>query len=398
MMIYLDNAATTKPSAGAVEAMRTAENYFANPSSTHFAGLEAGRFLQKCREDVARAMGLRRLENRMGADRVIFTSSGTEANNLSLLGTAYAKKRNPQRPGTILLAAGEHPSMENPALRLADGGYDLVRIPTTGGVLDLAALEEALRTPVSPVLYFGCMRVNNETGAIYDIPAASALVRRYAPDAVIHCDDVQGFGKLRDTPDKLGVDTLSVSAHKIHGTRGAGALYIRGSLDRQKKIVPVMPGGGQEYGYRSGTENLFAIAAFAAAASEAARDFASHRERESALRTHLLERLAALAPEGVEMHIPPRAIDGIVHISVAGLRSEILLNYLSGREICVSAGSACSAHGSHGSAALAAYGLDARAMDTALRISFDYTNTPEELDRFADALASAVRTLQKVRP
>ena len=394
-MIYLDNAATTKPSQAAMDGMRAAEEYFANPSSTHFAGLSAAKFLAGCREQVARAMGLRRLENRMGADRVIFTSSGTEANNLSLLGAAYAKKRDPHRPGTIVLAAGEHPSMENPALRLESEGYDLVRVPTTGGVLDLDALADVLRDPPSPVLYFGCMRVNNETGAVYDVPAAAGIVRKYAPTAVIHCDDVQGFGKIKDSPERLSVDTLSVSAHKIHGTRGAGALYIRGELDRQKKIVPVMPGGGQELGYRSGTENLFAIAAFAAAATEAARDFAAHRETEAALRASLLDRLSRI--EGVETHIPPAHTEGIVHLSLPAIRSEIMLNFLSGRGICVSAGSACSAHGRHASAALAAYGLDARAMDTAIRVSLDYTNTAEEIDAFADALADGVRTLQRLR-
>ncbi len=394
-MIYLDNAATTKPSQAAMDGMRAAEEFFANPSSTHFAGLSAAKFLAGCREQVARAMGLRRLENRMGADRVIFTSSGTEANNLSLLGAAYAKKRDPHRPGTIVLAAGEHPSMENPALRLESEGYDLVRVPTTGGVLDLDALADVLRDPPSPVLYFGCMRVNNETGAVYDVPAAAGIVRKYAPNAVIHCDDVQGFGKIKDSPERLSVDTLSVSAHKIHGTRGAGALYIRGELDRQKKIVPVMPGGGQELGYRSGTENLFAIAAFAAAATEAARDFAAHRETEAALRASLLDRLSRI--EGVETHIPPAHTEGIVHLSLPAIRSEIMLNFLSGRGICVSAGSACSAHGRHASAALAAYGLDARAMDTAIRVSLDYTNTAEEIDAFADALADGVRTLQRLR-
>lgn len=394
-MIYLDNAATTKPSQAAMDGMRAAEEFFANPSSTHFAGLSAAKFLAGCREQVARAMGLRRLENRMGADRVIFTSSGTEANNLSLLGAAYAKKRDPHRPGTIVLAAGEHPSMENPALRLESEGYDLVRVPTTGGVLDLDALADVLRDPPSPVLYFGCMRVNNETGAVYDVPAAAGIVRKYAPNAVIHCDDVQGFGKIKDSPERLSVDTLSVSAHKIHGTRGAGALYIRGELDRQKKIVPVMPGGGQELGYRSGTENLFAIAAFAAAATEAARDFAAHRETEAALRASLLDRLSRI--EGVETHIPSAHTEGIVHLSLPAIRSEIMLNFLSGRGICVSAGSACSAHGRHASAALAAYGLDARAMDTAIRVSLDYTNTAEEIDAFADALADGVRTLQRLR-
>ena len=394
-MIYLDNAATTKPSQAAMDGMRAAEEFFANPSSTHFAGLSAAKFLAGCREQVARAMGLRRLENRMGADRVIFTSSGTEANNLSLLGAAYAKKRDPHRPGTIVLAAGEHPSMENPALRLESEGYDLVRVPTTGGVLDLDALADVLRDPPSPVLYFGCMRVNNETGAVYDVPAAAGIVRKYAPAAVIHCDDVQGFGKIKDSPERLSVDTLSVSAHKLHGTRGAGALYIRGELDRQKKIVPVMPGGGQELGYRSGTENLFAIAAFAAAATEAARDFAAHRETEAALRASLLDRLSRI--EGVETHIPPAHTEGIVHLSLPAIRSEIMLNFLSGRGICVSAGSACSAHGRHASAALAAYGLDARAMDTAIRVSLDYTNTAEEIDAFADALADGVRTLQRLR-
>lgn len=394
-MLYFDSAATTFPSDAAMAGMTEAAKYPANPSSTHFAGREAARFLTLCREKAAASLGVRRL----GADRLIFTASGTEANCLAMLGCAAAKKRRPVNGslGTILLSDGEHPSMEMPARRLEEGGYTVVRIPTAGGVLDLAALEKALTEAPSPVVFAGFMLVNNETGALYDVKSAFRLVKAKFPDALCHCDAVQGYMKTRFTPLTLGCDTLTVSAHKIRGTRGAGALYIKADVEKKKQIVPVNPGGGQEFGYRSGTENLFAIGAFAWAAEDEYARFTENREKEETLRTLLEECLAPVFAKGAAAHIPPVHVPGILNLSLPGIRSEIMLNALSGRGICVSAGSACSAHARKESAALKAFGADAREMDTAIRISLSHTNTEEEVRVLCRAMEEEMEKLAKVR-
>lgn len=393
---YLDNAATTRPSDAAMEGMKQAQLYFGNPSSVHGAGLEANRFLTACRGKIASALGL----SPLSPNRLILTASGTEANNIAILGCAYAKKRKPVNGslGTILLSDGEHPSMEKPAERLESEGYTLVRIPTLGGILDLAALEKALAEAVSPVIFAGFMLVNNETGALYDVKSAAALVKRYHPGALVHCDAVQGFMKTRFSPKTLGVDTLTVSAHKIHATRGAGALYISADVEKQKKIVSVMPGGGQEFGYRSGTENLFAIGAFAHACQDEQSRFAANRTEENALRETLIASLTPLLEKGVVFHIPEGAyVPGILNLSLPAIRSEIMLNYLSGKGIYVSAGSACSAHARKESAALKAFGLSPEEMDCALRISFDHTNTEADILALAAALKEGIAGLQRKR-
>ena len=394
-MIYFDAAATTAPSEAAMAGMAEAAKYPANPSSTHRAGLEAARFLALCREKVAASLGVRRL----GADRLIFTASGTEANCLALLGSAYAKKRKPVNGslGTILLSDGEHPSMEMPARRLVEEGYTLLRVPTTGGVLDLAALETMLAEAPSPVIFAGFMLVNNETGAVYDVKNAFRLVKAKFPDALCHCDAVQGYMKVRFSPAMLGCDTLTVSAHKIRGTRGAGALYMKADVEKKKQIVPVLPGGGQENGYRSGTENLFALGAFAWAAEEEYAHFTENRAKEEALRALLDECMAPLYEAGVKAHIPENHVPGILNISLPGIRSEIMLNALSGRGICVSAGSACSAHSKKESAALRAFGAEAADMDHAIRLSFSYGNTEEEVRAVCDALREEMGRLARVR-
>lgn len=398
-MIYFDSAATTFPSTAAMEGMQAAAAYPANPSSTHCAGMEAARFLSLCRDKVASSLGLRRL----GADRLIFTASGTEANCLSLLGSAYAKNRKPVNGclGTILLSEGEHPSMEMPARRLEENGYRVVRIPTKEGKLDIPFLQNFLSenkaTSAAPVVYAGCMLVNNETGALYDVKTLFRMVKTAYPDALCHCDAVQGYMKTRFTPATLGCDTLTVSAHKIHGTRGAGALYLSADVVKKKQIVPIAPGGGQEFGYRSGTENLFAIGAFAWAAEDEMAHFTENRAKEEALRTLLDKELSPVYEAGAIPHIPQTYVPGVLNLSIPGIRSEILLNALSGRGICVSAGSACSAHAKKESAALKAFGATPQEMDTAIRISLGYTNTEEEVAVLAQAIREEMGKLARVR-
>lgn len=397
-MHYLDNSATTQPCEAAVRAVTEALANWGNPSSVHHLGKTAADALAAYRRTVAKTLGL----PRFSPDKLLFTSCGTESNNIAMLGCAAAKKRTPNADGilgTIIISAGEHPSIDNPAKRLADSGYALVRVPTTGGVLDLDALKTALETAKSnaaPVVFAGFMLVNNETGAVYDVKAASSLVKRYFPDAVVHCDAVQGYLKLRFTPTTLGADTLSVSAHKIHAPRGAAALYISGEVIKRKNIVPVMPGGGQEDGFRSGTENLVSIAAFAAAAESGYTDGEQNRKTVAELRAYLNERLAELAEYGVTQNIPKgRQLDNIASIVVPGVRSETMLNHLSAREVYVSAGSACSAHSKKKSDALTAFGAEDDRIDSTLRVSLSHTNTKDDIDALIDGLRSGIADLQK---
>ena len=401
MMHYLDNSATTRPCDAAVQATSDALSNWGNPSSVHHLGQIAENTLKACRSSVIKSLTrLSRFQNPM--DKLIFTSCGTESNNIAMLGCAAAKKRTPNADGilgTVIISDGEHPSVDNPAKRLSENGYRLVRVPTAGGTLDLDFLKNALadaKNAAAPVIFAGFMLVNNETGAIYDVKAASALVKRSFPDAVVHCDAVQGFLKLRFTPAALGADTLSVSAHKIHAPRGAAALYISGEVIKRKNIVPVMPGGGQEDGFRSGTENLVSIAAFAAAAEYGYANAEENRKKTAELRAYLNERLAELAEYGVCQNIPAGPqLDNIASIVVPGVRSETMLNHLSAREVYVSAGSACSAHSKKKSDALTAFGVPEDRIDSTLRVSLSHTNTSDDIDALIDGLRAGIADLQK---
>ncbi len=369
-----------------------------NPSSVYHLGKEAADALASYRRTVAKTLGMPRFSQ----DKLLFTSCGTESNNIAMLGCAYAKKRTPNKDGllgTVIISDGEHPSIDNPAKRLEENGYSLIRVPTPGGILDLAYLRAALESAKAagaPVIFAGFMLVNNETGAIYDVKQAASLVKRYFPDAVVHCDAVQGYLKLRFTPYTLGVDTLSVSAHKIHAPRGAAVLYISGEVIKRKNIVPVMPGGGQEDGFRSGTENLVSIAAFAAAAEVGFAHAEENRAHVGKLRALLNEKITALSPIGVSLNTPAGAyLDNIASVFIPGVRSETMLNYLSSREIYVSAGSACSAHSKKKSAALTAFGLPDARIDSTLRISLSHRNTPEDILALTAAIQSGLGELVK---
>lgn len=393
-MHYLDNSATTKPSDIAKKALQEAAEIWGNPSSVYTLGLEAKKLLEDSRRRVARTFGMPKFSE----DRVYFTSSGTESNNIALLGCVGAKKRTSETGGTVIISAGEHPSVDEGAKLLESEGFDVVRIPTAGGRLDLGFLTCALDNAKSPVLFAGFMLVNNETGAIYDVKAASDLVKAKFPDANVHCDAVQGYMKLKISPKTLGVDTMTVSAHKIHSFRGAAALYVSGNVIKRKNLVPVMPGGGQEWGLRSGTENLCAIAAFAAAAEDGFANFAVRAEKVRELR-QLLEKqfCERLEPLGVKQNRPESGVDGIFSLSLPQIRSETMLNFLSAREIYVSAGSACAANSKKKSAALTAFGCTPDEMDCALRISFDETNTAEDITKLCGGLCDGIRSLQRKR-
>lgn len=383
-MIYLDNSATTRPSSEALETyLKVSEECFGNPSSLHAVGLGAEHVLSEARKTILKTLGDR------GGGTVVFTSGGTEANNLAILGRAHAKERFRRR--RILTSAGEHASVSMPLAALAKEGFEIVEIPTVGGRLDMDALAKAAD---SSVILASFMLVNNETGAIYDLAAASRILRASCPDAVLHCDATQAYLKMPLSVASLGASALTVSSHKIHGPKGVGALWLDRSLVTSKGIAAHLLGGGQESSIRSGTENVPGIAAFARAAELGHAALAERCRALSHLRSYFEEKLAS-TPALAELRVnrAPAQAAHIVSLTVPRYKSETLLHALSARGIYVSSGSACSSHGRHSTPALAAYGLTERDADATLRISFSHQTTEAELDALFEALSELLPTL-----
>lgn len=391
MTHYLDNSATTKPSETAIAAMMSASELYGNPSSVHAEGVRSKRLLDASREKIADALGTRRING----GTVVLTASGTESNCTAILGYDAAKNRT--RGGkapTVIITEGEHPSVENPVLRLEQKGWKVFRIPTLGGELDFDALRSFLASAEN-VSLAALMLVNNETGALYDVKRAASLIHTAFPECHVHCDAVQAFMKTKVSVSLLGVDSLTVSAHKIHAPRGSAALWLSADTVKKKNIAPILPGGGQETGLRSGTENLCAIAAFAAAASEAKAHFSENIEKVTHLREYLDSSLAALEEKGVSVKRPAACVPHIVNITLPRIKSETMLNFLSGKGIYVSAGSACSASSGRLSHALRAFGCTDEIIDASLRISLSHMNTTEDVDALCRALEEGVSTLAR---
>ena len=323
--------------------------------------------------------------------RVIFTASGTEANNTAILGAVTAKARN--RGGRVITTDSEHPSVARAMDRLGELGYEVVRVPTAGGAIDLAALAEAAN---DREIFASLMTANNETGALYDFAAAARIVRAASPKAIVHTDAVQAFLKCDISPKKTGVDMISVSAHKVNAPKGTGALWVRESVIRQQDLSPYLVGGGQESGMRSGTENTAGIAAFAAAVAEATESSAERREEFEGLWRYALDEIARRVPEA-RVNLPARSVPGIISLTLPDVRSETALNYLNSRGIFVSAGSACSARSGKASSVLRAFGLTEREADSTIRVSLGHDNTREEIDAFCIALAEGIASLQRAK-
>lgn len=386
--VYLDNSATTRISDEALKKYNEVSlANFANPSSLHSLGFEAEKEMKEARAAVLRAIG-------DPSGTLVFTGSGSEANNLALLGRAYAKDRY-RRGAKILTTMGEHASIGAPLERLSREGFRMAAIPTTGGVIDLAALEREL---TGDVILVSVMLVNNETGALYDVRAVSDLVKRKCPDAVVHTDATQGFLKVPFSPASLGADMITVSAHKIEGPKGVGALYISPSVIRERGISPIVFGGGQEGGLRSGTENVPAIAAFGTAAGITRAELGQRVGKMRELRSYLLSRLSEEAFVEISPTLPPVTAPHILNITLPSIKSETMLHHLSSRGICVSSGSACSSNGAHHpSPALVAFGRSEAEADCSLRVSFSHRNTKEDVDALCDALTEGLQRLARIK-
>lgn len=386
MSIYFDNGATTPPCGKAVRAMTDAMCAFGNPESPHSAGLAAARALELDRQTVLSSLSA------APDTHLIFTSSGSEANTLALIGCATAKKmRGSPR---ILLSDSEHSSLYSASLRLASLGYDVVYIPTAGGELDLEYLKSAA---TENVILSSFMLVNNETGAVYDAAAANAAVKAAAPGAVTHTDAVQAYMKMPVSHRLLGADMISISAHKIGGPKGIGALSVCGGVIKSKKLIPVVFGGEQEDGLRGGTHNTIGIAGFAAAV-RAHPPASVCAEKVCAVRSLITDTITNDSRFcGVHMNIPAKASPYILSITLPDIKSETMVNYLSARGIYVSNGAACSAHAPRPSRPLLAFGLTASLAGDTLRISFSHENTSAEARAFLSALAEGLCTLVKHR-
>ena len=370
---YLDNSSTTKPSKKAVEYItRALESNWGNPSSLHRIGMEAEIALNDARECIAHTVNAR-------ADEIFFTGSGTEANNTALLSVLKAKGRG----GRIITTAIEHPSVLETAKRLEDNGFEVVRLkPDNNGIIPLTELENAI---TDNTLLVSMMLVNNETGAIQPVKEAVALTKLIAPLALFHCDAVQGYGKLSVNVKQLGVDLLSASGHKIHGPKGVGFLYCKKGVH----ISPIITGGGQERGMRSGTESLPLIMGLMGAAEELPKPETQLKIRQE-LFDYTRDRLLEI---GAVINSPEGCLPYILNASLVGYRSETLLHFLESRNVFVSSGSACAK--GHGSYVLNEMGLDRKRTDSALRISFSRYNTKEDTDMLISALEEAKKQIRK---
>lgn len=388
--IYLDNSATTPLCDAARQKICQMLDVYGNPSSLHDMGVAAERELRAAKQTVLRTLGVRAMKDD-DLRQLVFTSCGTEATSLALFGTAYAKERREAR--RIITTDAEHPSVENALARLEEDGFEVIRLSTVGGAINADELETALD---KPVFLASIMMVNNETGALYDVKSVFAKIRARYPNAILHCDAVQGYLKCKFTPMSIGADLVSISAHKIHGPKGVGALYIAPHMLREKKIVPFLVGGGQENGMRSGTENTIGICAFSAAAGYVFSAMSKTIPVMCELRDYAEELLSLI--EGVRINKPTgERAPHILSVTLPSIKSQTMLNYLSSRGIYVSSGSACSSHSNKPSRALLAFGLSVHDADCTLRISLSEYNTREDLLALRDALESGIRTLVKIK-
>ena len=366
-MIYLDNSATTKPCKEAVEATTASlTQLWGNPSSLYRFGIDAAHELRNARSTVAAALGAE-------PDRIFFTSGGTEADNWAIFSTA---KRLGKRGKHIITTAVEHHAVLNPMKELEAQGFEVTYLqPDALGRITLDSLRSVLR---KDTILVSIMMVNNETGAVMPISQMAKLTHRMCPEAIFHTDAVQGFLKLPFSARTLGADLISISSHKIHGPKGAGALYISPKL---KSFPALLQGGGQEGNFRSGTEATPAIAGFAAACAVCSATFREDIVRETALLHLCIEKLSEL--EGVVINGAHEA-PHILSISIPGVPTQNSINILQDLGICVSAGSACAkGHRSH---ALTAMGLKPEIMDSSFRISLCRETNEEEICAFVSGI------------
>lgn len=380
MEVYLDNSATTRCFDEVAQLMHKimCEDY-GNPSSMHHKGVEAERYVRDARETLAKILKVNEKE-------ILFTSGGTESDNIAVIGAAMANHR---RGRHLITTQIEHPAILQPMAYLQNQGFEVTYLPVDReGRISLKDLERAIRPDT---ILVSIMHTNNEIGSLQPVAEAGELIKKCNPQTMFHVDAVQGFGKFRIYPKKMQIDMLSVSAHKIHGPKGVGFLYLREGA----RVNPIMYGGGQQKGMRSGTENVAGSAGMAKAAELVYRDLDGDMERMYGLREMLINGVSQIEEVKVNGCPGREGAAHIVSLSVRGVRSEVLLHALEERGIYVSAGSACASHKPQPSATLRAIGIEKELLDSTIRFSFSVFTTKEEIAYTVQALNEMVPMLRR---
>lgn len=382
MEAYLDNSATTKVSDGVRDiVVKTMTEDFGNPSSLHMKGIEAEKYLRDAREIIAKALKVTEKE-------IIFTSGGTEANNMALIGVAEAYKRAGRH---IITTAIEHASVLDTMKYLTEQGYSVTYLNVDkSGRIDLEELKNAI---TDETILVSVMYVNNEIGAVEPIEEIGKIIKERNPNTVFHVDAIQAFGKYKIYPKKLKIDALSVSGHKIHGPKGIGFLYVSDKV----KIRPIIHGGGQQRGLRSGTDNVPGIAGMGQAVREAYTDMETKVDKMRKLKDYLTDSLLKLSDVRINSSKGDDGAPNIVSASFIGVRSEVMLHALEEKGVYVSSGSACSSNKLGISVTLKSIGLNREALDSTLRFSFCDTTTMEETDYALEAVKELLPKLRVLR-
>lgn len=380
MEIYLDNSATTRVFPQVAELMTKimCEDY-GNPSSMHLKGVQGEQHIKYAKAALAKILKVNEKE-------IIFTSGGTESDNMALIGCAMANNRSGNH---IITTKIEHPAILRTMGYLENQGFEITYLPVdSNGIIRLQDLQDAMR---EDTILVSIMHTNNEIGSVQPIAMAGELIKKINPNTIFHVDAVQGFGKSRILPKRMYVDLLSVSGHKIHGPKGVGFLYVNEKI----KIHPIVFGGGQQRGMRSGTENVPGIAGLAMAAEMLYTHLEEDTKRLYALKQQFVDGVSKL--EGVHVNglTDQRSAPHVVSVSVSGIRSEVLLHALEDKGIYVSAGSACASNRQHTSATLSAIGLDKEFLDSTLRFSFSVFTTEKEIDYTLQVMYDMIPMLRR---
>ncbi len=376
MEAYFDNSATTPVYPEVRDLMvKIMEEDYGNPSSLHMKGVTAARYIKDARESLAGEMKVMPKE-------IVFTSGGTESNNMALIGGALANRRAGNK---IITTSVEHASVGNPMEFLAGMGFDVVRIGVdSSGQIDM---DQLMSEVDDDTIIVSVMYVNNEIGTVMPIADIARLIKEKNPNVLFHVDAIQAFGKYRIYPKRIGIDMMSISGHKFHGPKGVGALFIRDRV----KVKPIIYGGGQQSGMRSGTENVPGIAGMALAAEITYNGLEEKMEHLRQLKEHLISELTQIDDVYSNSGDAPH----IASITFKGVRSEVMLHALEEREVYVSSGSACSSNKQHASGTLKAIGLPQDKLESTLRFSFSPENTMEQVDYAVECCRQLLPVLRR---
>jgi hypothetical protein len=380
MDAYFDNSASTKVSKKAIDIMlKTMREDYANSSAKHIKGVDAEKYVKDAAETIAKTLKVKKSE-------IIFTSGGTESNNMALLGTAMAKKRLGKH---IIISGIEHPAVYMPATVLAEEGFELTVLPVDKtGRVDLEVLKENIR---EDTILVSIMYVNNEIGAVEPVDEISKIVKSKNANTLFHVDAIQAYTKFKINPKTQGIDMLSASGHKFHGPKGVGFLYINSDV----KINPIIFGGGHQRGMRSGTLNTTGIAGMGVAAKEAYDEFDKRIEKIKSLKNFIMDELEKIEGAVLNTGRGDNFAPQIISVSFEDIRAEVLLHALEDRGIYVSSGSACSSNHPGISGTLQAVGIREDLLDATIRISLSELNNMEEAKYLIDNLNELLPLLRK---